>query len=161
MLEGSSHHWYWFDNIVDHNRIVLTGVCLDFIIPFSALGLHVGCIMNHIIVTNHCVYICLQVVKLMLSADCDMSGLVDAWEKYDTPPVFHTSIFQFGSEWTVIMNSEFPQSITILLSQYLLDSSLGIVIPSVNKSWVAKLMSNNKAMTCLSPWPRITVTWLS
>jgi hypothetical protein len=73
---------------------VLTGIRLDFIIPFSALGLHVGCIMNHTIEMNVTVVdICLEVVKLMLSADCVMSGLVDAWEKYYDPPVFHTSFF--------------------------------------------------------------------
>ncbi len=42
------------DSIVDHNTIVLIGVCLDFTIPYSPLGLHVGCNMNHIIEMNHC-----------------------------------------------------------------------------------------------------------
>ena len=91
----------------------------------------------------------------MLSAGCVMSGLVDAGEKYDNPPVFQTSIFQFGTEWIVIINSEFPKRVTTVSKD---DSCLGVVIPSFNKSWVAKLMSNNEVMTCLSPWLRITLT---
>jgi hypothetical protein len=54
------------------------------------------------------------VITLMLSAGCVMSGLVDAGEEYNNPPVFHTSIFQFGSEWIAIINS---MNITIVLSQ--------------------------------------------
>ena len=48
----------------------------------------------------------------MLSAGCVMSGMVDAGEKYDNPPVFQTSIIQFGTEWIVIINSEFPKRVT-------------------------------------------------
>ena len=76
-----------------------------------------------------------------------MSRLVDAGKEYDNTPVFHTSIFQFDSEWVAIINSEFPLSITIVLSQYLLDSSLGIVIPFFRESWAAKLKSTYKVMT--------------
>ncbi len=47
------------------------------------------------------------------------------------------------------------------MPQYLLDSSLGVIIPFFNKNWAAKLMSNNEAMTCLSPWLRITVARLT
>jgi hypothetical protein len=91
----------------------------------------------------------------MLSAGCVMSGLVDAGEKYDNPPVFQTSIIQFGTEWIVIINSEFPKRVTTVSQD---DSCLGVVIPSLNKSWIAKLMSNNELKTCLSPWLRITLT---
>jgi hypothetical protein len=66
----------------------------------------------------------------MLSAGCVMSGLVDAGEKYDNPPVFQTSIFQFGTEWIVIINSEFPKRVTTVSQD---DSCLGVVIPSFNK----------------------------
>ncbi len=85
---------------------------------------------------------CLEVIKLMLSANCVMPGLVDAGEKYDNPPVFQTLIFQFGTEWIVIINSEFLKRVTTVSHD---DSCLGLVIPSFNKSWVAKLMSNNEA----------------
>ena len=78
-----------------------------------------------------------------------MSGMVDAGEKYDNPPVFQTSIFQFGTEWIVIINSEFPKRVTTVSQD---DSCLGVVIPSFNKSWVAKLKSNNELKTCFSPW---------
>ena len=91
----------------------------------------------------------------MLSAGCVMSGLVDAGEKYDNPPVFQTSIIQFGTEWIVIINSEFPKRVTTVSQD---DSCLGVEIPSFNKSWIAKLMSNNELKTCLSPWLRITLT---
>ena len=91
----------------------------------------------------------------MLSAGCVMSGLVNAGGKYDNPPVFQTSIIQFGTEWIVIINSEFPKRVTTVSQD---DSCLGVVIPSFNKSWIAKLMSNNELKTCLSPWLRITLT---
>ena len=81
----------------------------------------------------------------MLSADCVMSGLVDAGEKYDNPPVFQTSIFQFGTEWIVIIISEFPKRITTVSQA---DSCLDVGIHSFNTSWVAKLMSNNEFKTC-------------
>jgi hypothetical protein len=77
-----------------------------------------------------------------------MSGLVDAWEKYDNPPVFHAWIFPIGFEWTVIINSEFPKRVTTVSQD---DSCLGVVIPSFNKSWVAKLMSNNEAHNLFEP----------
>ena len=35
---------------------------------------------------------------MYLYAGCVMPGLVDAGEEYSNLPVFHTSIFQFGSE---------------------------------------------------------------
>ncbi len=86
-LHSAQLFWYiqcWrvlliVDNIVDHKRIVLTCVCLDFIIPISVSGLQVGCIMNYIIVTNHCRRhvlkwlngCCLQAVSCQ---DCSMLG---------------------------------------------------------------------------------------
>ncbi len=60
--------------------------------PFSVLGLHVSYIINYIIVMNH---------TLMLSAGCVMSGLVDAREQYNYPPVFDTLIFQVDFECVV------------------------------------------------------------
>ena len=60
----------------------------------------------------------------------------------------YLTIFQFGTEWIVIINSEIPKRITTVSKD---DSCLDVVIPSFNKSWVAKLMSNNEAHNLFKP----------
>ena len=66
---------------------------------------------------------CLFVAKWMLSSSGYMAALVNAGKII----VFHALIFQSVSEWFVIVKTKNPiMSIAIVVSQYLLGTSLGI-----------------------------------
>jgi hypothetical protein len=92
---------------------------LDFNFFVCALGLHVGCIINHVLAMNHYLAIYLIVIKMILSQTgvfvISESEMFNAWEKNNIPPVFRASVFRFVSEW---ISSECLLSITVVAAQY-------------------------------------------